>query len=125
MCVASPGEKDMLGPERQLSCTFEPLTGAKANFTGVVKRGGGGDEATSHAKTVLVWAVLGPRIDAAASQLEGRYVGAVGEGQGVNAPGLVGGHGGRIVLRPLTLDADLGENASVAVLELQLSSMKA
>ncbi len=122
-CVASPGETEPLGPERQLSCTFEPLTGAKAQMTGTVKRIGA--QTPSDAKIVLAWTVMAPKIDTPVNQLEGRYVGAVGEGRGANSTGLVGGAGGHITLRPLTLDPNIGENAALAVLELQLAAMKA
>lgn len=123
-CVTSPGEKEKLGPERELSCSFEPLTGPKAQLKGVVKQIGG-QAAPGDAKIVLVWSVLGPEIGGPARQLEGRYVGAIGEGRGANATGLVGGANGSIALRPLTLDPNIGENAALAVVELQLAAMKA
>ena len=122
-CVASPGEKQQLGPERALSCTFEPLEGPKAQLTGVVKRIGA--QTPGDAKIVLAWSVLGPKIGGPASQLEGRYIGAIGEGRGANATGLVGGASGSITLRPLTLDPNIGEDAALAVVELQLAAMKA
>jgi hypothetical protein len=123
-CIASPGEKEQLGPERELSCSFDPLQGPKAQLKGVVKQIGG--QATpGDAKIVLVWSVLGPEIGGPASQLEGRYIGAYGEGRGANATGLVGGESGSIALRPLNLDPNVGENAALVVLELELSAMKA
>ncbi len=122
-CVASPGEKEQLGPERALSCTFEPLKGPKAQLKGVVKQIGA--QMPGDANIVLAWSVLGPEIGGPARQLEGRYLGAIGEGRGVNATGLVGGESGSIALRPLTLDPNIGENATLTVLELQLSAMKA
>ncbi|MGD9802027.1 MAG: DUF992 domain-containing protein [Hyphomicrobiaceae bacterium] len=122
-CVASPGDKDTLGPERAVNCVFEPLKGTKANLSGTIRRLG--VQAPADAKLVLVWSVLGPTVDTASKQLEGRYVGTVGEGRGANAAGLVGGGDGHIALKPLTLDLDTGENAAQAVLELQLSAMDA
>ncbi|MGE0766657.1 MAG: DUF992 domain-containing protein [Hyphomicrobiaceae bacterium] len=122
-CVASPGDKETLGPERRVSCTFEPLTGPKANLGGTIKRVGA--KTPSDAKIILAWSVMGPQVGATVKQLEGRYVGAVGEGRGANASGLVGGHGGHITLQPLTLDPNIGKNAALAVLELHLAAIKA
>jgi len=128
-CTASPDDKDLLGAEQRVSCVFEPLTGSKASLDGTIKRIGG--QSPVEAKVVLVWAVLGPSVDAAAKQLEGRYIGSPAEGRGTgdgretNVGGLVGGNGGHFALRPLALDSSLGENAAIAVLELQLSSIKA
>jgi hypothetical protein len=122
-CVASPGETEPLGPERQLSCTFEPLIGPKAQLKGIVKQVGA--QTAGDAKIVLAWTVLAPKVDTPAKQLEGRYVGAIGEGRGANATGLTGGASGSITLRPLTLDPNIGENAALAVVELQLAAMRA
>lgn len=36
ICTVSPGTAEPLGVERRLSCTFEPVSGVKASFTGVV-----------------------------------------------------------------------------------------
>lgn len=124
-CTASPGDKDLLGPEVRLSCAYEPTEGAKASFAGTIKRIDG--QAQSDGKVVLVWAVLGPKADDTAAQLEGRYQGASTEGGRPNETGLVGGNGGHITLRPLTVDpgVGVGENAALTVMELQLSAMKA
>jgi hypothetical protein len=119
-CAASPAEKELLGPDRKLSCTFEPLTGAKASFIGTIKRAGTKNE--SGAKVILVWSVLGPKVGTSVKQLEGSYHGVVGS----EANGLVGGAAGDIALKPVTPDElDLGETAALAVLELQLAAMKA
>jgi len=122
-CTASPEDKDLLGAEQRVSCVFEPLAGTKANLDGVIKRTGA--PSSVEAKFVLVWAVLGPKIDGAAKQLEGRYIGTRGEGRETSVSGLVGGNGGHFTLRPLTLEPNIGENAAIAVLELQLSAMRA
>jgi hypothetical protein len=119
-CAASPAEKELLGPDRKLSCTFEPLTGAKASFVGTIKRADTKNE--SGAKVILVWSVLGPKVGTSVKQLEGSYHGVVGS----EANGLVGGAAGDIALKPVTPDElDLGETAALAVLELQLAAMKA
>lgn len=124
-CVASPGEKELLGPERELSCTFEPLNGAKVELKGVVKQVGT-NTAPGTGKIVMVWSVLGPQKDGPPSQLEGRYIGALGESKiGAGSPGLVGGASGNLTLRPLTPAPETGENIALAVIELQLVAMKA
>jgi hypothetical protein len=122
-CVTSPGDQDTLAPERQLSCTFTPISGVKAQMRGTIKRIGA--QTRSDAKVVLAWTVMAPELGAPAKQLEGRYVGSIGEGRDANATGLIGGAGGNIALRPLNLEANKGENAALAVLELHLSAMKA
>jgi hypothetical protein len=119
-CAASPAEKELLGPNRKLSCTFEPLTGAKASFIGTITRAKA--KSTSDAKIILVWSVLGPKVNTSVKQLEGSYHGVVGS----EANGLVGGAAGGIALKPVTPDElGLGETAALSVLELQLAAMKA
>jgi hypothetical protein len=118
-CAASPAEKELLGSDRQLSCTFEPLTGAKASLVGKIKRDETRNE--SGAKIILVWSVLGPKVGTSVKQLEGSYHGVAGS----EANGLVGGATGDIALKPVTPDnLDLGETAAFAVLELQLAAIK-
>lgn len=72
---------------------------------------------------MIAGSVVGPA-DASAELLEGRYVGSL-EQQGATAAGLVGGRDGSIRLRPLTVAPDMGENAAVAIVDLELSGMRA
>lgn len=121
ICTVSPGTSEPLGDERKLSCNFEPVSGVKASFSGIVKRMGA--VAPGQRKIVLAWSVVGPA-DASAEQLEGRYVGSL-EQQRATAAGLVGGKNGDIRLQPLAVAPDVGENAAVAIIDLELSGMRA
>lgn len=121
ICTVSPGTAEPLGAERKLSCNFEPVSGVKASLSGVVKRVGA--VAPGQRKIVIAWSVVGPA-GASAEQLEGRYVGSL-EQQRATAAGLVGGKNGDIRLQPLAVAPDLGENAAVAIVDLELSGMRA
>ena len=75
---------------------------------------------------MLVWSVLGPSVDTPVKQLEGRYLGSLAsERDEDDAAGLVGGANANIRLKPLTLDPQLGTNAALSVLELELAAMRA
>lgn len=121
ICTVSPGTAEPLGVERTLSCNFDPVSGVKASFTGIVKRVGA--IAPGQRKIVVAWSVVGPA-DASAEQLEGRYVGSL-EKQRDTAAGLVGGRDGTIRLQPLAVGPDVGENAAVSIIDLELSGMRA
>ncbi len=121
-CVVDPATKEPFGVERELSCSFDPLVGPKADFIGVVKRLGA--DVASDKKIVLAWSVVGPQVDTPVRALEGRYLGNLSAGRGEGKPGLVGGAKSEITLEPLTVDPSLGDNAAISVLELDLSAMK-
>jgi len=123
-CTLDPATKEPFGVERELSCSFEPLVGPKADFVGVVKRLGA--EAPGKAKIVLVWSVHAPSMETSLNELEGRYLGDLSaERSHGDTPGLVGGGKSNITLRPLTIDPSIGKNAAISVLELELVAMKA
>jgi hypothetical protein len=122
-CTLDPADVRPFGVERDLSCSFDPVVGANADFVGTVKRLGA--DVADQGKIVLVWSVLAPRQDTALSQLEGRYVGDLDAERGMGAHGLVGGSKSQIELKPLTIDPQLGSNAALSVLELELKAMKA
>lgn len=122
-CTVDPATKEPFGVERELSCTFEPVVGSKVDLVGVVKRLG--TEIGGQQKIVLVWSVLGPSLDTPIKQLEGRYLGSFASPRNeADSAGLVGGAEANIKLRPLTLDPQLGTNAAISVLELELAAMK-
>ena len=123
-CTVAPGTKEAFGVERKLSCIFEPILGVKAYFVGVVKRLG--VKVPDRKKVVLVWSVIGPDLDTPPLGLEGRYVGNLpNNNAGDRGPKLIGGANSQIALQPLTTDADLGANAALSVLELDLFAMQA
>lgn len=103
---------------------FEPIAGPKVGLVGVVKRFGA--EIASQEKIVLVWSVLGPSSDTRANKIAGRYLGSLDSGRAEgDAVGLVGGADANITLKPLTIDPQLGTNAAISVIELELTTMKA
>ena len=123
-CTVDPATKEPFGVERELSCTFEPVVGSKVDLVGVVKRLGA--ETGGQERIVLVWSVLGPSLDTPIKHLEGRYLGSLASPRNeADSAGLVGGAKANIVLKPLTLDPQLGTNAAISVLELELAAMKA
>jgi hypothetical protein len=122
-CAVDPATEQSFGVERELSCTFEPLVGPKVDLVGVVKRLGA--EVGGQEKIVLVWSVLGPKLDTPLKQLEGRYLGTLDAERDDAEAGLLGGANANIRLKPLTLDPALGANAALSVLELELAAMKA
>src|SRR5665809_167298 len=123
-CTVDPATKQPFGVERELSCTFEPVVGSKVDLVGVVKRLG--TEIGGQQKIVLVWSVLGPSLDTPIKQLEVRYLESLASpGNEAASAGLVGGAEANIMLRPLTLDPQLGTNAAISVLELEIAAMKA
>lgn len=121
ICFMNPGTKQETGVRRPLSCSFEPITGPKVSFTGIANRVRA--EVPSQAKAVVAWSVLGPT-EGGAEQLQGRYVGSL-EKEESGPGGLVGGKDGKIRLRPLATAPTLGENATLSILELDLSGMRA
>jgi hypothetical protein len=123
-CTVDPATEETFGVERELSCTFQPIAGPKIDLVGAVKRLGA--DVGGQGKVVLVWSVLGPTLDTPLKQLEGRYLGSLTSERGeADAAGLLGGANGNIRLKPLTLDPQLGTNAALSVLELELATMKA
>lgn len=121
-CTLDPGTAKPFGVERELSCSFDPVVGVKANFVGIVKRLGA--QSPGQRKIVLVWSVLAPSMETSLSDLEGRYVGDLDAERRDGAHGLIGGTEGKIELKPLTVNPGLGENAALSVLELELAAMK-
>jgi hypothetical protein len=121
-CTLAPGTEEKFGVERELSCSFQPLVGRKGRFVGVVKRLGA--ENPDRAKIVLHWSVRAPSTDIALRQLEGRYIGRLGSDSPDERPSLIGGKEGKIALQPLTVDPQLGINAAISILELELRGMK-
>ncbi len=126
-CIVSPGEKEPFGVERKLSCNFKPITGPKIDFVGVVKKLGA--EVPSDHKVVLAWSVLAPASQVSAEMLAGVYTGVISSD--VKQPDktrfsatLVGGKNSEISLRALNASTAEGAKSTLAVVELELSSMK-
>ncbi|MDX2157669.1 MAG: DUF992 domain-containing protein [Hyphomicrobiaceae bacterium] len=123
MCTVDPEKTPSPEPGAlHLSCSYEPLTGPKAQFTGVVKKvtGDGG----TPGKVVLAWSVMASSQSTPVERLEGSYLGTLDPQRGTRAPSLVGGAESSIALRPLTDTASLGDSSALAVLELQLASVR-
>lgn len=123
-CILDPGTKEPFGVERQLTCSFSPIIGPKADFVGVVRKLG--VETPSQGTIVLIWSVVGPSEGFTADLLQGRYVGNLTAGSNAaGAPGLIGGLNADIALQPLNADPRGEINAAPSILELDLSAMKA
>jgi Protein of unknown function (DUF992) len=122
-CILDPAEAQPFGVERKLSCAFHPITGVTTGFIGTVKRLGA--DVPHEGQIVLVWSVRAPNQNTPPSNLEGRYIGDLDAERDSGAHGLVGGSKSQIELIPLTASPDLGSNAALSVLELELAAMKA
>lgn len=122
MCTLAAG--DVLAEKKgDLTCTFDPITGPKAQFAGFLKEVGNG--MPHGGKWVLMWSVLYTSHDLEPSKLEGQYVGVpvAPTGKEGASGGLTGGADQRVMLRPLATDASPAP--TLTVLELRLSGMKA
>ncbi len=122
ICVTDPAKKEPLSVEQDFTCSFEPLTGPKVQFVGIVKRIG--SQTPPQARLVLAWTVIAPEAATPSDQLQGRYVSGAERG-GQTREALIGGTNGSIALQPLAMPADLGDNAAPTVVELQIAAVKA
>lgn len=118
MCTLAAGDvrDDKNG---DLACTFNPVSGPKAQFAGYLEEFG--SDMPKGGKWVLMWSVLYTSQDLEPSKLEGKYVGVPGASTAIG--GLTGGADSRVLLRPLA--SDTAPAPALAILELRLSGMKA
>ena len=105
--------------DAKLSCRFQSLTGQNGSFDGSIKRKGTADMPPG--KRVLVWGVLALKPDLEPRALAGTYAGETG---GQTAGRLRGGLNNNIILEPVTVTSQVGDNPVPSVLELRLDSVK-
>ena len=106
--------------DAKLSCRFQATSGAEGSFTGHMARKGLAD--LPPGRRVLVWTVLAGKTDVEPRALAGRYSGETG---GQTAGRLKGGQGNSIVLQPVTVTSQVGDNPAPSALELRLEPVRA
>ncbi len=121
-CSVEGGTSFIFGSTKDMRCVFDS-EGRKERYVGRIDKFGVDIGITG--KSVLVWTVLAPSKTLAGGSLAGDYVGvsadaSVGVGGGANL--LVGGSNDTISLQPLSVQAQTGLNAALAIAALKLSA---
>jgi hypothetical protein len=106
--------------DAKLSCRFHNVKGGRGGgFTGTIARKGEAD--LPPGKRVLVWSVLAAKSDLELSALAGKYVGETG---GQVTGRLRGGENNTIILQPVTVTSQVGDEPVPSILELRLDPVK-
>jgi Protein of unknown function (DUF992) len=125
-CTVAGGSGFIFGSTKDLSCTFNPADGGRAEetYTGSIKKFGVDIGKTEQG--VIKWGVLAPtQDDYPPGALAGNYGGVSGEatvGVGVGANALVGGSSETIVLQPISVQVQEGLNIALGIAQLQLNA---
>lgn len=106
--------------DARLSCNLAAADGTEVGFTGHITRKGPAD--LPPGRRVLVWTVLAPSNGVEPQSLAGTYKGETG---GAARGRLAGGKGGSIVLEPVTVTSQVGDQPTPSVLELRLEAVRA
>ncbi len=130
-CTVEALPEGIKSAERDVSCRFQPLTGAPASYSGEIKRTSG--PALVDANLVLAWTVVAPTPDIAPKSLSGRYLSSLTAAKSPSAAkvgGLRRSSETPIELRALTVSrgGDRGGqpvDPQTIVLELELRAAKA
>jgi hypothetical protein len=116
----------IVGSVTNLSCAFQPSTGApRESYHAIMRRAG--LDIGINPQVAVAWAVFAPTRGFGRGYLAGNYVGAAASatvGVGVGANALIGGSNNTIALQPLSLQGQTGLSiaAGVAGLELRASN---
>jgi hypothetical protein len=112
--------------KHEVSCTFEPTTGAASKFTGTIGQSGGTlPESSGGEKRVYIWLVHGPA-GVAAEDLSGIFTRTEPPGANVRRgfeQALISANGAVSLLPPAGAD-QLPGNAALTILELTLSAVR-
>jgi len=125
-CAIGGGAGFIIGSHKDVTCTFHSVDRnfPVETYYGSINKLGIDVGMTDQA--VLVWCVIAPTWDAyQPGRLAGNYLGATAEataGIGVGANALVGGLWNTFALQPISVQAQSGINAAVAVSSLKLRS---
>lgn len=123
-CEIESGVGLVLGSNKDVNCVYRSPNGKAQRYTGTMTHIGLDIGVTSDGR--IIWAVFAPG-NLKPGALAGTYFGAsaeatVGIGGGVNA--LVGGFNHAISLQPVSVQANSGLNAALAVSQLKLKAVK-
>lgn len=125
-CAIGGGAGYIIGSVKNMTCTFQSISGnlPVETYYGQINKLGIDVGITEQA--AMVWCVIAPTWDAyLPGRLAGNYFGATAEatpGIGVGANLLTGGLWNTFALQPLSVQAQSGVNAALAVSSLQLRS---
>ncbi len=121
-CNLAPSVGFIIGSRQQVSCTFNPSTGAPVErYSGHISRLGLDLGVTGGGR--MIWGVFARTKALPPRTLAGTYVGASGDaslGVGGGANVLVGGSNRTISLQPLSLQGQTGVNLALGVARLTL-----
>jgi hypothetical protein len=122
-CGVKGGVSFIVGSTRELRCVYRTGPGDPGErYEGKIEKFGLDIGVTNNA--LMEWTVLAPTNRIAMGALAGRYLGvsadaSVGVGGGANV--LVGGSNNTISLQPVSVQAQTGLNAALAVASVELS----
>lgn len=119
-CDVSAAVGKILTAKQEVDCVYEPTSGAKEHYRGVIAKFG--LEIGDIRQASLVWLVYGAT-SLGAGAVAGNYIGvdadaAAGVGLGANV--LVGGQSRSIALQPVSLQSEQGINLAIGTEELKL-----
>ena len=121
-CKLKDVHNDIVYTDEKFACEFKHPNSEVQTYEGEIKSVGLDLSVTKD--MTLVWAVLAPTGDAAATQtLKGKYVGggaAAALGVGAGADVLVGGGENSFTLQPLSVSGMVGAGVSVGIEEFEL-----
>ncbi|MBB5752816.1 DUF992 domain-containing protein [Prosthecomicrobium pneumaticum] len=121
-CTVDPGLGFVLGSAKGMECTFRPNQGHPEHYAGTITKLGIDVGFTE--RTLIVWAVIAPHAGLPDGALQGTYGGVSAEatvGGGLGANVLVGGLEDSVSLQPVSVQGQVGLNASLAVSALRLT----
>ena len=121
-CNVSGGWGFVFGSSKEMNCTFSPVSGDTARYTGTINKYGVDVGYTKGG--VMVWAVFAPG-SLAPGALAGNYGGVTAGaavGVGANAHVLVGGSENSISLQPLSIEGQTGLNVAAGVAGVTLTA---
>jgi len=120
-CDVSAGIGLIIGSQRNVSCTFTPLTpGPIEYYTGTISKLGVDIGVTTGG--VMVWLVWAPT-NRPLGALSGTYAGGTAEASviaGIGANALIGGSNRTIALQPFSVQGQVGLNVAAGVAGLDL-----
>jgi len=120
-CVVDPGVGLVIGSAKGMDCTFKPNRGAPEDYSGAITKLGIDVGFTE--RTIIVWAVFAPHAGLPEGALQGSYGGLSAEatvGAGLGANVLVGGLEDSVALQPISVQGQIGLNASLTISSLRL-----
>lgn len=121
-CQAAGGWGLILGSSRAVDCTFQPTADRTEHYTGSLTKIG--MDLGYKGPGQMVWTVIAPTASMAPGALAGNYGGVTAgasAGIGVAAHAMTGGSDRQVALQPLSVEGNVGLNASAGIAGLNLA----